>query len=371
MHVRPLSIVHTENSAGWGGQEIRILTEGRGMLERGHRVTLLTPPETPIYDAAARYGVPAVPLGIRRKQPSDFCVLRAWLSRHRQSIDILNTHSSTDSWLGALSCASMANPPPIVRTRHVSTHINNSAATRWLYCRAAAHIVTAGEAVRRSIAETNAVPLERITSVPTGIDLQQFVPGDAVAARSRVGLPQRPTLGIVATLRDWKGHDYLFEALALERTAWAGWNIVVVGDGPHRPKLDRRVAQLGLGGNLRFVGQQHDVVPWFQSLDLFTLPSYGEEGVPQAIMQAMACAIAVVSTPVGAIREAVDDAVTGILVEPRSASALSAGLARLRDDPELRARYALAGRARAIGFFGIDRMLDGMESVFRYVLDRA
>src|ERR1700687_4897957 len=228
--VRPLSIVHTENSAGWGGQEIRILTEARGMLERGHRVTLLTPPETPIYDAAARYGVPAVPLGIRRKQPSDLCVLRAWLSSHRQSIDILNTHSSTDSWLGALSCASMANAPPIVRTRHVSTHINNSAATRWLYCRAAAHIVTAGEAVRRSIADPTAVPPEGMTSVPTGIDLQQFVPGDAVIARSRVGLPQRPTLGIVATLRDWKGHEYLFEAIALERNAWADWNILVVGE---------------------------------------------------------------------------------------------------------------------------------------------
>ena len=265
----------------------------------------------------------------------------------------------------------MANAPPIVRTRHVSTHINNSAATRWLYCRAAAHIVTAGEAVRRSIAETTAVPLERMTSVPTGIDLRQFVPGDAIAARSRVGLPQRPTLGIVATLRDWKGHEYLFEAIALEPKAWAGWNIVVVGDGPHRARLDDRVAQLGLGDNLRFVGQQHDVVPWFQSFDLFTLPSYGEEGVPQAIMQAMACAIAVVSTPVGAISEAVDDTVTGILVEPRSANALSAGLARLRDDPGLRARYSLAGRARAIGFFGIDRMLDGMESVFRHVLDPA
>ena len=143
--MRPLSIVHTENSAGWGGQEIRILTEARGMLERGHRVTLLTPPETPIYGAAARYGVPTVPLGIRRKQPSDLCVLRRWLSRHRRAIDILNTHSSTDSWLGAISCASMADAPPIVRTRHVSTRINNSAATRWLYGRASAHIVTAGE----------------------------------------------------------------------------------------------------------------------------------------------------------------------------------------------------------------------------------
>jgi glycosyltransferase involved in cell wall biosynthesis len=369
--VRPLSIVHTENSAGWGGQEIRILTEARGMLERGHRVTLLTPPETPIYGAAARYGVPTDPLGIRRKQPSDLCVLRSWLSRHRREIDILNTHSSTDSWLGAISCASMADAPPIVRTRHVSTRINNSAATRWLYGRASAHIVTAGEAIRRNIAETIAVPLDRMTSVPTGIDLRQFVPGDAVVARSRVGLPQRPTLGIVATLRDWKGHEYLFEAIALERNAWADWNIVVVGDGPYRAKLDVRVAQLGLGEKVRFVGQQEDVVPWLQALDLFTLPSYGEEGVPQAIMQAMACAIAVVSTPVGAIREAVDEGVTGVLVEPRSASALSAGLVRLRDDPELRARYSLAGRARAMDCFGIDRMLDGMESVFRHVLNPA
>jgi glycosyltransferase involved in cell wall biosynthesis len=265
----------------------------------------------------------------------------------------------------------MADAPPIVRTRHVSTRINNSAATRWLYGRASAHIVTAGEAIRRNIAETIAVPLDRMTSVPTGIDLRQFVPGDAVVARSRVALPQRPTLGIVATLRDWKGHEYLFEAIALERNAWADWNIVVVGNGPYRAMLDVRVAQLGLGEKLRFVGQQEDVVPWLQALDLFTLPSYGEEGVPQAIMQAMACAIAVVSTPVGAIREAVDEGVTGVLVEPRSASALSAGLACLRDNPELRARYSLAGRARAMEYFGIDRMLDGMESVFRHVVNPA
>ena len=57
---RPLSIVHSENSCGWGGQEIRILTEARGFLDRGHRVTLLTPPEAPIFAAAQRMGIPAV-----------------------------------------------------------------------------------------------------------------------------------------------------------------------------------------------------------------------------------------------------------------------------------------------------------------------
>ena len=146
---------------------------------------------------------------------------------------------------------------------------------------------------------------------------------------------------------------------------------MVVGDGPYRAKLDARVAQLGLGDKLRFVGQQEDVVPWLQALDLFTLPSYGEEGVPQAIMQAMACAIAVVSTPVGAIREAV-----------RRRCHWHAGRTTVGERPERGSRAfarrsgiagaLFTGRARSCnGIFGIDRMLDGMESVFRHVLKPA
>jgi glycosyltransferase involved in cell wall biosynthesis len=185
----------------------------------------------------------------------------------------------------------------------------------------------------------------------------------------RLALPQRPTLGIVATLRDWKGHEYLFDAIARDREAWAEWSVIVVGDGPYRAKLDARVGLLGLAERVRFVGQQDDVVPWLQALDLFALPSYGEEGVPQAITQAMACGVAVVSTPVGAIAEAVDHGVTGLLVAPRSAEALVAALARLRDEPQLRAGFARAARARAERDFGIDRMLDRMEAVFRHVLE--
>jgi glycosyltransferase involved in cell wall biosynthesis len=82
----------------------------------------------------------------------------------------------------------------------------------------------------------------------------------------------------------------------------------------------------------------------------------------------MACAIPVVSTPVGAIGEAVEDRVTGLLVTPRSAEALATGLAVLRDDSALRARFAAAARERAELDFGQDRMLDRMEAVFRRVM---
>lgn len=365
--MRPLAIVHTESSAGWGGQEIRILTEAQGMLERGHQVTIAAPPETAIAQAAGRIGIPLAPLAIRRKRLADLSSVRHWLATRRRRVDVLNTHSSTDSWLAALACTTLRDPPPVVRTRHVSTVINRHATTRWLYGHATAHIVTTGEALRRQVAQQVDIPQDRLTSVPTGIDLARFVPGDAAAARRRLGLPYRQTLGIVATLRTWKGHEYLFEAIALDRERWREWAVVVVGDGPHRPHLEAHVEALGLGRAVHFAGNQDDVVPWFQALDLFTLPSYGEEGVPQAIMQAMACGIPVVSTPVGAIAEAVDHELTGLLVAPRSAEALALGLARLRDDPELRARFGARGRSRALRDFAMGLMLDRMEAVFQRV----
>lgn len=370
MSARVLRIVHTENSCGWGGQEVRILTESRGFLDRGHRVTLLCPPEAPISDAARRMGVPVVALPLRRKRLPDLLALRGWLARHRGEIDVLNAHSSTDSWLCALACATLADAPAVVRTRHVSTTVNNRMSTRWLYRHGNAHIVTTGEALRRQLARDNGIALDRMTSVPTGIDLDRFVPGDARKARAGLGLADRPTLGIVATLRAWKGHQYLFEALAGDPAGWAGWQVLVVGGGPDREPLEACVRRLGLAHQVRFTGHRDDVVPWLQALDLFSLPSWGEEGVPQAIMQAMACAVPVVTTPVGAITEAVDADVTGLVVEPRSAAALAAGLAKLRDDPAMRARFGQAARQKAERDFALGRMLDRMEAVFRAVLER-
>jgi glycosyltransferase involved in cell wall biosynthesis len=207
-----------------------------------------------------------------------------------------------------------------------------------------------------------------MTSIPTGIDLERFVPGDATAARARLGLPERPALGVIATMRTWKGHVHLFDALAATRAAWDGWQVLVVGGGPDRAKLEEHVRRAALADLVRFTGHQDDVVPWFQALDLFVLPSYGDEGVPQAIMQAMACGIPVVSTTVGAIGEAVEAGVSGLLVEPASPPALAAALGALRDSMELRRRISLEARRKAEREFGLERMIDAMETVFRSVL---
>ena len=155
-----------------------------------------------------------------------------------------------------------------------------------------------------------------------------------------------------------------------DRATWSAWNVLIVGDGPYRSRLDDKLAALGATDLVRFTGQQEDVVPWLQAMEMFVLPSWGDEGVPQAILQAMACGVPVVSTPVGAITEAVDAGVTGLIVPPRDVAALGAALAQLRDDAALRQRLGAAGYARAKRDFGLERMLDRMEATFRAVLEK-
>jgi glycosyltransferase involved in cell wall biosynthesis len=365
-----LRILHTESSTGWGGQEIRLVTEAQGMMQRGHRVTVLTPLSADLFRAAQKRGIPAVAMPIEKKRFAGLAAMARWLRAHRHEYDVINTHSSTDAWLTAAVRCCLRHAPPIVRTRHVSTAIGNNRATRWLYQSATAHIVTTGEALRRQLVQVNGFDPQRITSVRTGIDLAIFRPMDKERCRRQLGLEARPAVGIVATLRDWKGHDYLLDAWRLLRQRFVDWQLLVIGDGPQRARLQARVASEGLSSSVRFVGNQDNVPAWLNSLDLFTLPSFGDEGVPQGIMQAMACGLAVVSTPVGAIEEAVQRDRTGLLVAPRDAAALAEALGTLMGNEALRRAMGDAGRAYAQGNFAIDAMLDKMESVFKAVIER-
>ena len=361
---RKLSIVHTEASCGWGGQEIRVLTEAEGLIGRGHRVALVAPPAARICEAARQRGIPVTTLPIEEKTFAALRAMRRWLAANRSGIDVINTHSSIDSWLVAGARATLTGAPPMVRTRHVSSPVRKTWGTFWLYQHATAHIVTTGEALREQLHRDNGYALDSMTSVPTGIDLTRFRPMDSHAARAALGLPDRPTIGIVATLRNWKGHMYLLDAFASLATRHREAQLVIVGDGPQRANIERRVAELDLADAVRIAGQQEDVPIWLGAMDVFALPSYGDEGVPQAIMQAMACARPVVSTGIGATAEAVVDGETGTLVAPKNAEALAAALERLMNDAALRDRYGAAALVRARERFGLGIMLDRMETVF-------
>jgi len=359
-----LRILHTESSLGWGGQEIRVLTEARGVAQRGHEVTIAAPRESRIHQAAGGYGVEAVAIPIARKSIGGLHGMMGLLRNRR--FDVINTHSSTDSWLAAIAVSFLRQAPPIVRTRHISAPVPRNFATRWLYGRATRRIVTTGERLRLQVIEETGTPPDHVVSIPTGIDLERFRPGPAAAARESLGMERDgAVIGIVATLRSWKGHTFLFEAFA--GLADRGTRLVVVGDGPQREALEALAKDLAIADRVRFAGNQADVAPWMRALDLFCLPSYANEGVPQALMQAMACGLPVISTPVGSIGEIVHDGDTGRLVAPRDSEALRSAIGELLADPELRKRLGSSARTAALQRFGEERMVERMLEVFRVV----
>ena len=159
--MKALSILHTESSIGWGGQELRILTEMEGMARRGHRVHLVTAATAEILPAARaarnrRRGLP-----IEAKKMHGLRAMRRWLAQHGAAFDVINTHSSTDAWLVALARATLKGLPPVLRTRHVSTPVNNTPTTRWLYQRATAHLVVTGEALKAQLVRDNGYDAQR------------------------------------------------------------------------------------------------------------------------------------------------------------------------------------------------------------------
>ncbi len=356
-----MKILHTESSLGYGGQEMRIVKEAQGMQALGHEVSILCPAEAQIGDLAKEHGLSVHILPIGRKKVSAIFTLLRWLKSNTQ--DVINTHSSTDSWLVALATRLMKKRPAIVRTRHISAPISDTFSSRWLYTKSCDHIVTTGENLRQTLISTNHFPASHITSVRTGIDLDYFQARDKEASREELGINKDAfIIGIVATLRSWKGHRYLIKAF--KQFSNQSSLLLIVGDGPQWDALHELVNTLELQDRVIFTGRQNNIAEWLNTMDLFCLPSYANEGVPQALMQSQACGIPAVTTLIGSIDEAVVADETAVIVEAQNSKAILNALESLHHDQQRLASMAEKAQKNAKIHFSSKQMIEKMLNIF-------
>jgi glycosyltransferase involved in cell wall biosynthesis len=359
-----LSILHTEASLGWGGQERRILVEALSMRERGHRLYFACDQRGELYHRARLQRFPVTPLTFGGTHN-----LGAWLRLRRllgtEAPDILNTHSSLDSWLASLAWRSLRPRPLLVRTRHLSTPVKNNWPTRWLYLNPAA-IITTGQVTKALLMKRLGVPEKRIFSIPTGVDLTEFAPQEkSQELLAQIKIPADAVIvGSVAVLRSWKGHLYLLEAFQKLIADGVRAFLLLVGEGPYRVVIEEKITQLGLQPWVRLAGFQEQVAPWFSMMDVVVLASYANEGVPQSLLQALAMARPVVGTTVGGIPEVIFDAETGLLVPPRDSETLARALARVLEEPDFRRELARRGRELVVERFSLEQMASEIEVVY-------
>ena len=363
---RPLRIVHTEASLGWGGQEIRLLTEARRFAEEGHEVRLVCDVDSEIYRAAPRYGIETTPTHLKRKTISSLQAIRRFFADWQP--DVVNSHSSVDHWLSALARVGLTKPPAIVRTRHISAPVSRDFFTRWLYAKGCEFVMTTSKAIVADLTADGFLAIEHVAAVPTGIDTDAFSPGDCHSARQALDLPGNAFIfGIVATLRSWKGHSYLLDAFADAENRET--LLVIVGDGPQEENLTAQIRSLGVQESVRMVGRQENVVPFLQAMNVFVLPSYANEGVPQALLQAMACELPIIACPVGGIPELVEGLEGVQCVPQKDAEALSNAMNRaMTDHVDAALRKAL--RERVIDQYSLQNMYDRVVGVFETAIKR-
>jgi glycosyltransferase involved in cell wall biosynthesis len=358
-----MKILHTEASPGWGGQELRILREAEGMRARGHEVILLVQERGGLVRPARESGflVYEVPF---KKTKAFLIFLKLVRLIRKHSIEIINTHSSLDAWLGGLAaklCGCL-----VIRTRHLSTPVRKGINSRILYNQLADYVVTTCEEASETIRRQARLPAERCFSIPTGVD-PDLIKYDSVAKfRERLGLlPDDCLAGTLCVLRGWKGvSDLLFAAKILEEVPQLKW--LVVGSGVSEAHFKNQWKSLRLEKQVIFTGH---LVPPFTALaamDIFLLLSWANEGVSQASLQAAWLEKPLVTTPIGGLREVCIDQKTGFLVPKNDPQAVAKAVLELVQNIQLRSTFGKNAKALVKEKFTLEHTLDQMERIYQH-----
>ena len=219
--------------------------------------------------------------------------------------------------------------------------------------------------------------LERESTVILhGIDTEAFCPPqDKAKVRASLGLSETGFLvGCYGRIRAQKGTDVFVDAMVEVVKAHPDCTGIVMGratskDVDYENHLKRRVKQLGLSEQIRFVPEVPvwDMPSWYQCLDVYVAPQRWE-GFGLTPLEAMACAVPVVATRVGAFEELVLDGVTGALIAPSDSAAMTQKVLELLDDPETLQKASNAARAHVIAEFQIQKEAAALIEVYRQML---
>ena len=183
----------------------------------------------------------------------------------------------------------------------------------------------------------------------------------------------RVLVAFVGRLNRWKGYDVFVEAVRHIADRYSAVDFVIAGDPPvgeewRVPELERTLAQGGLGDRVRSLGFVADGSAVIEAADIVVAPSLWPDPFPTVVLEAMRAGKAVVASAHGGALEMIEDGVSGVLVSPGSAAALGAGIGTLIDAPNERERIGMAARDRIRAMFTLDRMVDGVEQVYREIL---
>jgi glycosyltransferase involved in cell wall biosynthesis/protein-tyrosine-phosphatase len=345
-----IRVCHVMTADLWAGAEVQLATTASYLVERSDvSLSAVLFNDGALAGELRRLGVDVTIVDEARHG------ILAFLTRFlgNREIDVVHTHRYKDTVLGAVA-AKLAGVPHVIRT----VHGLREPMTGWAHFRFRAY-ETLDKLVLRCCADRVVAVSERtaetlrdtgyganlVTSIHNRIDLRKVeATRTRHDVRKELGIdPQAVLIGTAGRLSAVKGHDTFLRAarLILEREPNA--RFVIAGGGPLEDDLAALASQLEVAHACRFLGPRADVYDLMSAMDIFVLPSRNE-GMPMAILEAMALGTPVVASAVGGLPEVVRDRVTGVLVPPGDERALADACLELARDREWARRLGAQGR---------------------------
>jgi glycosyltransferase involved in cell wall biosynthesis len=281
--------------------------------------------------------------------------IREFIKKNR--IDIIHCHGYKSNFYGLLASKGQV---PSVTTNHnwLTAHwkLKTYCFLDSLWIRFFDRIVAVSNEVKKDMLKYK-IPKEKIRVIDNGICLERFEKlVETRKIKSQLGLEEKTrVIGTIGSLGIEKGHIYLLEAARQVLDVVKDLKFLVIGDGPLRKPLEEKSEELGIKKHVIFLGQRKDIPELLMAMDIFVLPSI-KEGLPIALLEAMAAKRPVIATRVGAIPKVIENKDTGILVEPKDIKGLRDAIMNLINDTERMNLLAQEGFNKVCTDFSSDEM---------------
>jgi glycosyltransferase involved in cell wall biosynthesis len=325
-----------------------------------------------LLETAGETGATVVNVGLGRlKSPAALGpVWRLTNFMRRERIDIVHNYLLRANLVGTLAARAARVPLVLTSKRGCHERRGLELASARLSNRLADCVTTNAMAVREFVHDREGCPLEKLVVIPSGIDTDRFAPLPAGDYRTRLGLaPEQRVVGIVTRMRVRKGVEEFLRAMATVRRQVPSAVALVVGEVDPDPSISALVRELGLEGHIHLLGPRADVPEVLSAMDLLVLSSH-DEGMSNAVLEAMAMEKPVVATDVGGTGEVVQPGRTGLLVPPKDPAALAQAITQILAAPrDTAAAMGARGRAVVVDGFSARAMVRQMEDLYAHLLE--
>jgi len=320
-----------------------------------------------LLDAARATGVPVVDGGVRagfRSPATVTAILRLARLMRRERIEVVHNYLLRANVIGTVAARLARVPVVLSSKRGCHERRGLELAGAQLSNRLADRVTANAEAVREFVHENEGCPKEKMVVIPSGVDTDRFQPGAVASYKARLGLdPNRPVVGVVTRMRVRKGVEEFLRAMAMVRERFAGAQTVIVGEVSLDDELQRVVAESGLAGSLHLLGRRGDMPEVLSAFDVFVLSSH-DEGMSNAILEAMAMELPVVATDVGGTGEVVRHGASGLLVPAKQVPPLAHAICEVLADGERGRDMGRLGRRIVVERFSARAMVRQMERLY-------